>query len=175
MLVRGDVHARMGDFPEPQLKEIESPEIGAFLQRDSRYYKRIAPSSTVTRDDNQRHYEFKPHLIGTIDLGTEGVHQVWGEKGLSPCIRTSNIIMIMLGDEVVEIELEGLAALQGIPLHELPPDKDKARRAIGDAVNRTMAAVMLAPAVQYVSEYMIGCGIMRDVKLPTTTVTETLE
>ena len=83
--------------------------------------------------------------------------------------------MIMLGDEVVEIELEGLAALQGIPLHELPPDKYKARRAIGDAVNRTMATVMLAPAVQYVSEYMIGCGIMRDVKLPTTTVTETLE
>ena len=69
--------------------------------------------------------------------------------------------MIGLGDNVIEIELEGLAALQEISLLELPPDRDKARIAIGDAVNRTMAKVLLAPAVQYVSEYMIECGIMR--------------
>ena len=101
MLVRGDVHAWVGNFPEPQLKQIESPKIGEFLRREPKYYKTIAPISTVKHDHSHAHYEFKPHMLGTIDLGTEGVHEVWGEQGLSPCIRTSNRIMIRLGVNVV--------------------------------------------------------------------------
>jgi hypothetical protein len=46
-------------------------------------------------------------------------HIVWGPNGTSPCIRCSNRIFILIEKYVVEITLEGLAALQGIPLHFL--------------------------------------------------------
>ena len=49
-------------------------------------------------DTTQIHYKFKPYLIGTITLEDpdSGIrtHQVWGERGLSPCVRTSNRIFV---------------------------------------------------------------------------------
>jgi hypothetical protein len=53
--------------------------------------------------------------------------------------------MIALGENIVEITLlvEGMAALQGIPLHELPPNRAAARIAIGNAINRTMMTFVM--------------------------------
>jgi hypothetical protein len=102
----------------------ESPRTGEFLRGNSTYYIAVMPASMITPANFQVHYEHKPHLVGSIQIEDQNkvisIHQVWGGLGLSPCIRCSNRVFIQLDGEVVEITLGGLAALQGIPLSELP-------------------------------------------------------
>jgi hypothetical protein len=83
-------------------------------------------------------------------------HQVWGDLGLSPGIRCSNRIFIQLDGEVVEITLEGLAALQGIPLSELPSSIDAARKAIGNGINRTMHEYAMSMGIIHTNQYLLA-------------------
>jgi hypothetical protein len=140
--VRNDVADAIGEPPLTRPELEEPPTIGAFLRQDTSYYNAVKPITHMNVDTTQIHYKFKPYLIGTMTLEDpdSGIrtHQVWGERGLSPCVRTSNRIFVALGNAVVEIEIEGLAALQGIPLTELPSDRDAARIAIGNGINRRM-------------------------------------
>jgi hypothetical protein len=174
--VRGDVHDAMGDYPTPQLEEEQmSPQIGAFLLQDESYYRTAAPIQSLIAVTAQVYFDFKPHLVGTVRLEGSEELKVWGELGLSPCVRTSNRILIALGNEIVEITLEGKAALQGIPLHQLPPDREQAQIAVGQAINRSMMKFVMAPAIDYIHRYMIKCMSVRDVKQPTTTATDDLD
>jgi hypothetical protein len=56
---------------------------------------------------------------------------------------------------VVETTIEGLAALQGVPLTELPSDVDAARVAIGNAINRTMHEYAMTMGVMYTNQYLL--------------------
>jgi hypothetical protein len=155
--VRGDVHEAMGDFPTPQyVGEQESPQIGPFLLQDSSYYRMVAPIQSMVMDSAQVHYDFKPHLLGTVSPGGCEKIKVWGEKGLSPCVRTSNRIMIALGNEIVEITLEGKAALQGIPLHQLPPDREQAEIAVGRESESSGGAVESRLRTKSTGEWRVG-------------------
>ena len=78
--------------------------------------------------------------------------------GLSPCIRTANEILVGLGNWIVKIEVQGLAALQGIPVVDLPPDVGEARRQIGNAIHRDMETFVLTQVVQHVHEYKQHTG-----------------
>ena len=55
---------------------------------------------------------------------------------------------------IVEITVEGMAALQGIPLHELPPDRKQARRTIGNGVHRAMQYWVDAHALDYTNNFL---------------------
>ena len=116
--IRKDVANAIGGIHLLQPEATESPKIGDFLRQDFDYYTVIGPATSIERDHTQVHYEHKPHLIGEITIeepdGGKIRHSVWDEMGLSPCIRTANRIFIELGEHVVEIALEGLAALQKV-------------------------------------------------------------
>jgi hypothetical protein len=102
-------------------------------------------------------------------------HQVWGELGLSPCVRTSNRIFVALGNDVVEIEIEGLAALQGIPLTESPSDRGAARIAIGNGINRRMHEYVMTMTLLHTNQYLLVAEGKRDESTPTTTAVDEIE
>ena len=131
--------------------------------------------SALRREEGQIHHDYKPHLIGTVRLAEEGWFQVWGATGVSPCIRTSNRVMIALGESIVEITLEGMAALQGIPLHELPPNRAAARIAVGNAINRTMMTFVMTAVSLYIHHYLVHCKGVQDINEPTTTAVDALD
>jgi hypothetical protein len=168
-----------GGIPLPEPMASESPRIGEFLRGSSTYYEAIMPASMITPARFQVHYEHKPHLVGTIQIKDHNevisIHQVWGDLGLSPCIRCSNRIFIQLDGEVVEITLEGLAALQGIPLAELPSDIDAARKAIGNGINRTMHEYAMSMGIMYTNKYLVDVRSKRDESTPTTTAVDEIE
>ena len=169
----------MGGIPlqRPQLEE--PPQIGRFLLQNTAYYTIVAKITDVNVDTSQVHQKFKPHLVGTVTLDDpdsgEQTHQVWGERGLSPCIRTRNRIMIALGNDVVEIEVEGLAALQEIPLAELPHDLDAARAAIGNGINRRMHEYAVTQAAIYANQFLVQYEGKRDAADPTTDADDEIE
>jgi site-specific DNA-cytosine methylase len=177
--VRKDVADAIGGPPLTRPELEEPPTIGAFLRGGTSYYSVVMPITHMNVDTTQIHYKFKPHLIGTMQLEDpdSGIrtHQVWGETGLSPCVRTSNRIFVALGNDVVEIELEGLAALQGIPLTELPSDRDAARIAIGNGINRRMHEYVMTMTLLYTNQYLLVAEGKRDESTPTTTAVDEIE
>jgi hypothetical protein len=107
--------------------------------------------------------------------GTTG-HQVWEDLGLSsPCIRCTKRIFIKIDGEVMQITIEGLAALQGIPLTELPSDVDKARIAIGNGINRTMHEYAMSVGVLYTNQYLLVLKGKRDEGTPTSMAVDEIE
>ena len=129
-------------------------QIGPFLLSNPRFYSKVAPISELQPDPGQRHQDYKPHKIGYY-----GDAEVWGEKGLSPCIRTANEVLVGLGDWIVKIEVQGMAALQGIPITDLPPDVHEARRQIGNAIHRDMGTFVLTQVVQHIHQYKRHIGV----------------
>ena len=75
----------------------------------------------------------------------------------------------------MEIELEGLAALQGIPLTELPSDRDAARIAIGNGINRRMHEYVMTMTLLYTNQYLLVAEGKRDESTPTTTAVDEIE
>jgi hypothetical protein len=177
--IRKDAADAIGGIPLPKPKATESPRIGDFIKLNSNYYNTIGPATMIERDNDQVHHEFKPHLKGEITIeepdGGKIRHSVWGELGLSPCIRTANRIFIELGEHVVEITIDGLAALQGIPLTDLPGDIDEARRAIGNAINRTMHEYAMTMGLLYLNRYLVDEKGKRDEQESTTTAIDEQE
>jgi hypothetical protein len=167
--VRKDIADAIGGPPLPEPTASESPRIGEFLRGNSTYYIAVMPASVITPANFQVHYAHKPHLVGSIQIKDHNevisIHQVWGDLGLSPCISCSNRIFIQLDGEVVEITLEGLAALQGIPLSDLPSSIDAARKAIGNGINRTMHEYAMSMGIIiYTNQYLLDVRGKRDDK-----------
>ena len=52
-----------------------------------------------------------------------------------------------------------MAALQGIPITDLPPDVHEARRQIGNAIHRDMGTFVLTQVVQHMHEYKQHIGV----------------
>jgi hypothetical protein len=177
--VRKDVADAIGGPPLTRPELEEPPTTGAFLRQSTSYYSVVKPITHMNVDTTQIHYKFKPHLIGTMQLEDpdSGIrtHEVWGERGLSPCVRTSNRIFVALGNDVVEIEIEGLAALQGIPLTELPSDRGAARIAIGNGINRRMHEYVMTMTLLYTNQYLLVAEGERDESTPTTTAVDEIE
>jgi hypothetical protein len=144
---------KLGHFKISQPPIQEHPQIGNFLSIDPGFYAKVAETTDLIPCTNQIHYAYKPHKVGNITL-QEGTFEVWGDKGLSPCIRTQNRIFIAMEIGIVEITVEGMAALQGIPLHELPPDRKQARKTIGNGVHRAMQYWVDAHALDYTNNFL---------------------
>jgi hypothetical protein len=68
-----------------------------------------------------------------------------------------------------------MAALQGIPLHELPPNRAAARIAIGNAINRTMMTFVMTAVSLYIHHYLVHCKGVQDINEPTTTAVDALD
>jgi len=170
--IRGDVHHIKGDISIPLTTTDETPPtermtIGQFLEGNPTYTTVFCAKKEMTPDRGQVYQQYKPHRKGTIYISTGSKelntyrtteHIVWGQDGISPCIRTQNRIFILIKHRktslIEEITLEGLAALQGIPLHHLPHDLYKARRAIGNAINGHMHTHILTEVLQYYDGYL---------------------
>ena len=157
-------------LPEKQ----QHSQIGPFLLSNPRFYSKVAPISELQPDPGQRHQDYKPHKIGYY-----GDAEVWGEKGLSPCIRTANEVLVGLGDWIVKIEVQGMAALQGIPITDLPPDVHEARRQIGNAIHRDMGTFVLTQVVQHIHQYKRHIGVetpmSNDAEISTDTEAQALQ
>jgi hypothetical protein len=76
---------------------------------------------------------------------------------------------------VVEITLEGLAALQGIPLTELPISIEAAWKAIRNGINRMMHEYAMSMGVLYTNQYLLVVKGKRDESTPTTTAVDEIE
>jgi site-specific DNA-cytosine methylase len=104
------MNKKIGHFRIPQPPIQDHPQIGTFLAKDPGFYAKVAETTNLTPcPTKQIHYAYKPHKVGTITL-SEGTFDIWGDKGVSPCIRTQNRIFIaMEGLGMVEIIAEGMA------------------------------------------------------------------
>ena len=64
---------------------------------------------------------------------------------------------------------------QGIPLTELPSDRDAARIAIGNGINRRMHEYVMTMTLLYTNQYLLVAEGKRDESTPTTTAVDEIE
>jgi site-specific DNA-cytosine methylase len=88
--------------------------------------------------------DHKPHKLDTWKS-----HDVWAASGLSPCVRTGNRIFFSLDGDLVELELAGYAAVQGLSMGDLPADRILARHAVGNSFPTSVPIAVGVPFTQY--------------------------